>query len=212
MTSPVARGPAPPDSLTATRGNAVGPGEAGRHPVALRLPGESRPPADLFSRLLRRGRACDDQRAPEAASGAQAAELGAASMMANWFRSESSGPAAADGRRAVAGVVAPGAAPRVLIGSNNDTPEARIQINAGPCAGAEIRLRTGAAGIIEAELLTPTVSSRQTLAVAMDEVGLRLRAKGIHLRGAADSEGQRNRRQKNSERDNRQDDDGGGWG
>jgi len=205
MTSPVASGPAPPGSVTATRGSAAAPGEAGR------LPGPRRPPADLFSRLLRRGRASDEERAPERASGSQAAELGAASMMASWFRAES-GPAPADGRRAAAGVAAPGAAPRVLIGSHADTPEARIQINAGPCAGAEIRLRAGAAGIIEAELLTPTASSRQTLAVAMDEVGLRLRAKGIHLRGAADDEGQRNGRKKNSERDSQQDDHGGGRG
>ena len=80
---------------------------------------------------------------------------------------------------------APAAAPkvdRVLIGSAGGEAEARIRIGAGALAGAEIRLTTAAGSqTVTAQLLTPTAGSRQTLFVAMEEIRLRLRDKGIAL-------------------------------
>ena len=46
----------------------------------------------------------------------------------------------------------------------------------------EIRVVAGPAGV-EALLLTPDESSRQTLTTAMDEVAARLKVKGIAFRG-----------------------------
>jgi len=71
---------------------------------------------------------------------------------------------------------------RVLIGSTGGEAEARIRIGAGALAGAEIRLTTIAGSqAVTAQLLTPTSGSRQTLFVAMEEIRLRLRDKGIAL-------------------------------
>ena len=71
---------------------------------------------------------------------------------------------------------------RVLIGNAGGEAEARIRIGAGALAGAEIRLSTTAGSqAITAQLLTPTAGSRQTLLVAMEEIRLRLRDKGIAL-------------------------------
>jgi len=71
---------------------------------------------------------------------------------------------------------------RVLVGTVGGDAEARIRIGAGALAGAEIRL-TAAAGsaAVTAQLLTPGAGSRQTLSVAMEEIRLRLRDKGIAL-------------------------------
>jgi len=71
---------------------------------------------------------------------------------------------------------------RLLIGRAGGEAEARIRIGGGTLAGAEIRL-TAAPGsqAITAQLLTPTAGSRQTLFVAMEEIRLRLRDKGISL-------------------------------
>jgi len=71
---------------------------------------------------------------------------------------------------------------RVLIGSAGGEAEARIRIGGGALAGAEIRLTTPAGSqAVTAQLLTPTAGSRQTLFVAMEEIRLRLRDKGIAL-------------------------------
>ena len=71
---------------------------------------------------------------------------------------------------------------RVLIGNAGAAAEARIRIGAGALAGAEIRLTTAAGSqAVTAQLLTPTAGSRQTLFVAMEEIRLRLRDKGIAL-------------------------------
>ena len=81
--------------------------------------------------------------------------------------------------------VAPAAAAkidRLLIGSVGGDAEARIRIGSGALAGSEIRLTTAAGSqAVTAQLLTPTAGSRQTLFVAMEEIRLRLRDKGIAL-------------------------------
>jgi hypothetical protein len=81
--------------------------------------------------------------------------------------------------------IAPAAAAkvdRVLIGSVGGEAEARIRIGGGALAGVEIRLTTTAGSqAVTAQLLTPTAGSRQTLFVAMEEIRLRLRDKGIAL-------------------------------
>src|SRR5450432_533646 len=118
-----------------------------------------------------------------AAGGSEAAT---AAVMAGWFRGE---PAQ---RAATAPTVAPTARPaeppkvdRILIADGGGESEARIRIGSGALAGAEIRL-TAAPGspAVAAELLTRTEGSRQTLSVAMDEIRLRLRSKGIALAGS----------------------------
>ena len=71
---------------------------------------------------------------------------------------------------------------RVLIGGGRGEGEARIRISGGALAGAEIRLTmTAGSQAVTAQLLTPTAGSRQTLFVAMEEIRLRLRDKGIAL-------------------------------
>jgi hypothetical protein len=84
----------------------------------------------------------------------------------------------------VRAVGAPAAAPvdRILVGGVGGDAEARIRIGAGALAGAEIRLTTVAgSAAVTAQLLTPGAGSRQTLLVAMEEIRLRLRDKGIGL-------------------------------
>jgi hypothetical protein len=98
--------------------------------------------------------------------------------MSSWTRSE--GPYLQPAPRAAVSE-APRLSERILVGGGPHGPEARIQIGDGPLAGIEIRL-LAAAGGIEAQLLTPTEGSRQTLISAMDEVKQRLRQKGIALR------------------------------
>jgi hypothetical protein len=91
-------------------------------------------------------------------------------------------------------------ADRVLFGTGHSLGEARIQIGTGPMAGVEIRLVTGN-GAVEAQLLTPTVASRQTLSLAMEEIRQRLRAKGITLRALAMPEGARARQERDPVQD-----------
>jgi len=75
---------------------------------------------------------------------------------------------------------------RLLIGGAGGEAEARIRIGTGALAGAEIRLTTtGGSQTVTAQLLTPTAGSRQTLSVAMEEIRLRLRDKGIALASSA---------------------------
>ncbi len=107
------------------------------------------------------------------------AEAESAATMAAWFRHEPPRTPPA---------VPPATAPRgpaverVLIGQAAGVAEARIRIGAGVLAGAEIRLTTAAGSrAVEAQLLTRSAGSRQTLAVAMDELRLRLRGRGISL-------------------------------
>jgi hypothetical protein len=71
---------------------------------------------------------------------------------------------------------------RVLIGTVGGDAEARIRVGTGALAGAEIRLTVAAGSpAVTAQLLTPGAGSRQTLSVAMEEIRLRLRDKGIAL-------------------------------
>ena len=106
-------------------------------------------------------------------------EAAAAAVGPGWFKPEPSrvGPPAPK--------VAPAAATkidRLLIGGAGGEAEARIRIGTGTLAGAEIRLTTTAGSqTVTAQLLTPTAGSRQTLSVAMEEIRLRLRDKGIAL-------------------------------
>ena len=110
-----------------------------------------------------------------------------------WFKSEPIrvGPPVAKFAPAPAAKV-----DRVLIGGAGGEAEVRIRIGAGALAGAEIRLTTTAGSqSVTAQLLTPTAGSRQTLFVAMEEIRLRLRDKGIALassvgRSRRESDGQ----------------------
>jgi hypothetical protein len=112
-----------------------------------------------------------------------------------WFKPESIRAAPPPSR--IAAVAAP-KIDRVLIGGVGGEAEARIRIGgAGALAGAEIRL-TAAAGsqVVTAHLLTPTAGSRETLSVAIEEIRLRLRDRGIALassvaRGRAGDEARR---------------------
>jgi hypothetical protein len=109
-----------------------------------------------------------------------------------WFRAE---PIRVGPPAAKVAAAPPARIDRVLIGSAGGEAEARIRIAGGALAGAEIRLITMAGSqAVTAQLLTPTAGSRQTLFVAMEEIRLRLRDKGIALassvtRGRAESEG-----------------------
>ena len=104
-----------------------------------------------------------------------------AAAMAGWFRSESAAVPAAAKAVGLAGVAAPRAADRVLIGSGPDGAQARIRIGAGALAGTEIHLFSASGQTVEARLLTHAASSRQTLSVVMDEIRSRLRDRGIVL-------------------------------
>lgn len=88
---------------------------------------------------------------------------------------------------AIRSASAPASAPtarvdRILVGTVGGDAEARIRIGAGTLAGVEIRLSAVAGSpSVTAQLLTPGAGSRQTLSVAMEEIRLRLRDKGIAL-------------------------------
>jgi hypothetical protein len=73
---------------------------------------------------------------------------------------------------------------RLLLGSGPQGAEIRLRIGHGPLAGAEIHLRQLPGGV-EAMVLTRVESSRQTLAVAMEEVARRLQLKGYRFRAEA---------------------------
>jgi hypothetical protein len=114
----------------------------------------------------------------EAASAAAAAAVGP-----GWFKPEPLriGPPAPKTAPAAAAKI-----DRLLIGGAGGEAEARIRIGTGALAGAEIRLTTtGGSQTVTAQLLTPTAGSRQTLSVAMEEIRLRLRDKGIALASSA---------------------------
>ena len=116
-----------------------------------------------------------------AAGSESASEAAALAGGAGWFKPEPIrvGPPAAKFAPAPA---AAAKVDRVLIGNAGGEAEARIRIGAGALAGAEIRLTTTAGSqAVTAQLLTPTAGSRQTLFVAMEEIRLRLRDKGIAL-------------------------------
>ena len=99
---------------------------------------------------------------------------------------------------------------RVLIGSTGGEAEARIRIGAGALAGAEIRLTTTAGSqAVTAQLLTPTAGSRQTLFVAMEEIRLRLRDKGIALASSVGRSGPESDSPNDGRRDARRDGESG---
>jgi len=146
-------------------------------------------------------------------AGASASALEAAAMAGSpgWFKPEPIrvGPPASK--------VVPAAAAkidRVLIGSAGGEAEARIRISGGALAGAEIRLTTAAGSqAVTAQLLTPTAGSRQTLSVAMEEIRLRLRDKGISLvpsvaRSGPESDAPTDRRHDGGREGRRQDESG----
>jgi hypothetical protein len=70
---------------------------------------------------------------------------------------------------------------RLLVGGVGNEAEARIRIGSGALAGAEIKLTSTGAHSVTAQLLTAGAGSRETLSVAMEEIRLRLRDKGITL-------------------------------
>jgi len=109
-------------------------------------------------------------------------EIASAAALAGWFRSEATPGASPNAAAKIAGVAGARAVDRILIGSGPEGAQARIRIGAGALAGTEIQLSTSAAGrAVEAQLLTHAASSRQTLAVVLDEIRSRLRDKGIVL-------------------------------
>jgi hypothetical protein len=107
--------------------------------------------------------------------------------LAGWFRSEATpGVSPTTPSTRTSGIATARAVDRVLIGSGPDGAEARIRIGAGALAGTEIQLSTSAVGrAVEAQLLTHAASSRQTLAVVLDEIRSRLRDRGIVLSAKA---------------------------
>jgi hypothetical protein len=124
-----------------------------------------------FRQALKRGGGSEETALSEAATAAAAGPA--------WFRPEPIRMAPPAARVAP---LAPAKIDRVLVGSVGGDAEARIRIGAGALAGSEIRL-TAAAGsqAVTAQLLTPAAGSRETLSVAIEEIRLRLRAKGIAL-------------------------------
>jgi hypothetical protein len=76
--------------------------------------------------------------------------------------------------------------------------EARIRLSGGALAGAEIRLTAAGGHAVTAQLLTSTAGSRETLSVAMEEIRLRLRDRGIAL-GTAVARGRPGRDARNDE-------------
>jgi hypothetical protein len=136
------------------------------------VPARDRRPRPDFRATLRSGPSADGS-GPEAQ-----APTGA--MLAGWFRAEVASSGAAPKLPAVS---SPRPVERLLIGACGDAAEARIHIGAGALAGTEIRLHVAPGGsAVEAQLLTRVDGSRQTLAVVMDEIVVRLRGKGVALR------------------------------
>jgi hypothetical protein len=70
---------------------------------------------------------------------------------------------------------------RVLLGQGAAAHEARLELRGGAFGGAAIHLVSGAAGL-EVRLGAPSEPARQALAQVIDQVGLRLRSRGIVLR------------------------------
>jgi len=104
-----------------------------------------------------------------------------AAALAGWFRPEPAGKPL-QSPPSVAPPAPPPRIDRVLVGEVGPAVEARIRIDSGALAGSEIRLSsTAGSQAVAAELLTRSNGSRQTLSMAMDELRLRLRGKGIAL-------------------------------
>ncbi len=75
---------------------------------------------------------------------------------------------------------------RILIGASPGGAEARIRISSGLLAGAEIRVSAVAGDItVQAQLLTVSAGSRQTLAVAIDRISRRLQDRKLGDRNPA---------------------------
>ena len=125
------------------------------------------------------GRRSDGPAVEEGGAGSVGSALAAPVARPPWSRPE--GPPGPPARPALPPLPATGGHHRVLIGRGPAGAEARLTIASGPLAGVEIHLREGAAGL-HASLLTRTASSRQTLAMAMEEVAQRLKRKGHVLR------------------------------
>jgi hypothetical protein len=121
----------------------------------------------------------------QAGAGQPSADAAAMDGSPGWLKPEPirvGPPASKIGPAAAAKPAAATETDRVLIGSTGEQAEARIRIGVGALAGSEIRLTTTAGSqAVTAQLLTPTAGSRQTLSVAMEEIRLRLRDKGIAL-------------------------------
>jgi hypothetical protein len=101
--------------------------------------------------------------------------------MAGWFRPESASVPASVKATSGARVAATPAVDRVLLGAGPEGAQARVRIGSGALAGTEIQLSSTSGRAVEAQLLTHTATSRQTLSVVMDEIRSRLRDKGITL-------------------------------
>jgi hypothetical protein len=131
-----------------------------------------------FRDTLRRGGPADP-----AVAGSESGAAAAAAL-AGWLRPEPAPrpPAPPPPIAPTAPAAPPPRIDRILIGEMGGDVEARIRIGAGVLAGAEIRLSsTPGSQAVAAELLTRTAGSRETLSVAMDELRLRLRRRGIVL-------------------------------
>ena len=131
-----------------------------------------RRPSLRFRDALKRG-AADPEGAAEASGAA-----GAGSAL---FRSVPLRVGAPPASTAPIAAARAAAIDRLLVGTTGGAAEARIRISAGALAGVEIRLTSAGAQAVTAQLLTAGAGSRQTLSVAMEEIRLRLRDKGIAL-------------------------------
>jgi hypothetical protein len=107
-------------------------------------------------------------------------------LLAPWQIQE--GPPRALPPRPLGAALPAAALERLLVGVGPRGAEARLRIGHGPLAGAEIHLRHLPGGI-EAVVLTRVECSRQTLAVAMEEVARRLQRKGYAFRVTASRSG-----------------------
>jgi hypothetical protein len=92
------------------------------------------------------------------------------------------GPAlVASGRGEGVGAVGRTASGRIWIGRTAEVSTARVLIDRGALSGTELQLGALGPGLVTADLLGVGNGSRQTLATMIDEMRLRLRAKGITL-------------------------------
>jgi hypothetical protein len=107
-----------------------------------------------------------------------------AAGLTRWFRAESSPtiPRPQSVRQPLPIAVTQ----RVLWGLEGANRQAQIQISGGKLAGSQIHLAL-AGTRIEAQLLTSSEASRQTLLTAMDRLRDRLRARGIIVSSAPSS-------------------------
>jgi hypothetical protein len=186
--------------------SSVSPADGGRFRAVLAErpgPGKRAPAAGTDPARWTPGRPSGAQRSAEAAGGAgepaaggksgrgrwrgispgeeggiQAAERTLA-LLAPWQIQE--GPPRAPPPRPLGVALPPAAVERLLVGAGPRGVEARLRLGHGPLAGTEIHLRHLPGGV-EAVVLTRVESSRQTLAVAMEEVARRLQRKGYAFR------------------------------